>query len=90
MYAEDSDFMTGNKIFECIGDLKLKNTEGYDRIPQRILIDGRISLISPLTSLFALIYRDKIVPGQWLISKTIPVHLNWLNMSRDTYRVHCK
>ena len=60
MYAEDSDFMTCNKIFECIGDLKLKNTEGYDRIPLRILIDGRILLNSPLTSLFALIYRDKM------------------------------
>ena len=58
MFSEDSEFMTGNKIFECIEDLKLKKTEGYDRIPQRILIDGRESLIDPLASLFALIYRD--------------------------------
>ena len=78
--------MTGNKIFECIGDLKLKNTEGYDRIPQRILIDGRILLNSPLTSLFALIYRDKIVPGQWLISKIIPVHKKGNKQMIENYR----
>ena len=33
-----------------------------------------MSLIGPLASLFELIYRDKIIPGQWLISKTITVH----------------
>ena len=42
MEAEDSVFMTGNKINECIMDQKLKNTEGYARLPQRILIDGRV------------------------------------------------
>ena len=66
MDAEDSVFMTGNKINECIMDQKLKNMEGYDRIPQRILIDGRVYILNNL------------------------ILLNWLNMSRDTYKVHCK
>ena len=52
----------------------MKNTEGYDRIPQRIIIDGLESLGKPLEKLFAMIYRDKKVLGQWLISKIIPVH----------------
>ena len=39
-----------------------------------ILIDGQDSLIGPLSELFELIYRDQVVPGQWLISKIIPVH----------------
>ena len=67
-------FMTDEKILECIKGLKIKNTEGYDRIPQRIIIDGRMILIKPLEKLFKLVYRDKCVPGQLLISKIIPVH----------------
>ena len=48
--------------------------EGYDQIPQRILIDGCDSLTEPLFNLFELIYRDGLVPEQRLISKIIPVH----------------
>ena len=66
--------MSRDRIVECVKSLKMKNTEGYDRIPQRIIIDGLESLSKPLEKLFALIYRDKIVPGQWLISKIFPVH----------------
>ena len=33
-------FMTSLKITECVKDLKFKNTKGYDRIPQWVLIDG--------------------------------------------------
>ena len=40
LMADSSMFMTSLKITECVKDLKFKNTEGYDRIPQRILIDG--------------------------------------------------
>ena len=67
-------FMTRQNILECLDWLKLKNTKGYDRIPQRILTDGHKSLIEPLANLFKLVYKDGVVPGQWLISKIIPVH----------------
>ena len=33
-------FMDPDSIKECVISLKMKNPEGYDRIPQRILIDG--------------------------------------------------
>ena len=52
-----------------IDGLKLKNTEDYDRIPQQILVDGRESLIEPLTNFFRLAYCDQVVPdGQWLLT----------------------
>ena len=72
--AVDSDFMSKNEIIECVKQLKLKNCEGYDRIPQRILIDGIDILINPLSQLFSLIYREKLIPEQWLIAKITPIH----------------
>ena len=48
-------FMTVENIRECMSNIKIKNTEGYDRIPQRILVDGLEQLIVPLTHLFKLI-----------------------------------
>ena len=71
-------FMTRQNILECLDGLKLKNTKGYDRIPQQILIDGHKFLIESLTNLFKLVYKDGVVPGQWLISKIIPVHKNMI------------
>ena len=38
--ADNSMFMDENSIRECISTLKVKNSEGLDRIPQRILCDG--------------------------------------------------
>ena len=74
--AEDKMFMTRDNIRECIMSLKPKNSEGYDRIPQRILLDGMEILLSPLTKLFEQIYNQKTVPDQWLVAKTIPIFKN--------------
>ena len=74
--AESKFFMTPSLVRECICSLKTKNTEGYDRIPQRILVDGADILVEPLSVLFHKIYHEKTIPGQWLISKTIPVFKN--------------
>ena len=67
IHAEDGIFMTSARIIECVKSLKIKNTEGYDRIPQRIIIDGLDALSKPLTKLFELVYRDTKIPGQWHI-----------------------
>ena len=40
MDASNLNFMTKPDIIACIKMLKVKNCEGYDRIPQRVLIDG--------------------------------------------------
>ena len=74
--ANSTMFMDSQSIKECVLSLKLKNAEGYDRIPQRILRDGLEYLLQPLTKLFELIYKLRQVPDQWLISKTIPVYKN--------------
>ena len=34
------NFMTSHNILKAVSAIKLKNSEGDDRIPQRILIDG--------------------------------------------------
>ena len=57
--STNKNFMTENEILEAVKSLKMKNSEGYDRIPQRILIDGIEHLIKPLTILFNKIYEDK-------------------------------
>ena len=54
-------FMNKEAIFECLMSIKIKNTEGFDRIPQRILVDGCVNLIDPLTELFGIIYNHN--PG---------------------------
>ena len=68
---QDKNFMTDVNIINAIKSLKLKNSEGYDRIPQRILVDGGVQLIKPLAKLFALIYSEKMIPDQWRVSKII-------------------
>ena len=59
------------RIFE---EIKTKNCEGYDRIPQRIFADGAEILVTPLTSLFEKIYNQKSIPEQWSLAKVIPIH----------------
>jgi hypothetical protein len=56
--------------------LKCKNSEGFDRIPQRVLVDGMEQLINPFTKLFALIYKEMKIPEQWKVAKFIPVFKN--------------
>ena len=73
LFVLNDDFMTEKNILDAVMSLKLKNSEGFDRIPQRIIIDGIPKLLHPLCTLFNLIYRTKDIPEQWLISKIIPV-----------------
>jgi hypothetical protein len=56
--------------------LKPKNSEGFDRIPQRVLRDGMDLLLPPLTRMFQLIYNLRQVPEQWLVAKTTPIYKN--------------
>jgi hypothetical protein len=44
--------------------LKVKNCEGCDLIPQRILADGIESLIDLFSKLFNLIYTQRTIPEQ--------------------------
>jgi hypothetical protein len=60
--SASENFMTELKIIECIKSIKIKNNEGFDRIPQRILVDGSPNLLPPLVILFEQIYLQKNTP----------------------------
>ena len=45
---QNKNFMTASDVRKAILSLKLKNSEGFDRIPQRILLDGISVLQTPL------------------------------------------
>ena len=71
--ANNSFFMGRDAILDCVASLKVKNAEGYDRIPQRVIKDGINHLIAPLSMLFKLIYETKLIPDQWKIAKVTPI-----------------
>ena len=56
-------FMDKVSIMECILSLQVKNSEGIDRIPQRILVDGADVLIATFECLFSRIYTQVRVPA---------------------------
>ena len=49
-------FMTDTDKLECLKIIKIKDCDGFDRIPQSILVDGANVLINPLKELFRRIY----------------------------------
>ena len=66
--------------------LSIKNTEGYDHIPQRVIVDGVSQLIASLSNLFEIIYKNKLIPEQWKFSKIIPVHKKGNKANIKNYR----
>ena len=66
---------------ETMSTNKIKNCEGWDRIPQRIFVEGIEVLAAPLTNLFKKIYEQMLLPEQGLVAKINRVDLNWLNQS---------
>ena len=66
--------MTADKVAECLKELKIKNCEGFDKLPLRILKDGASVLAGPLSILFQKIYETKKIPEQWKVARVIPLH----------------
>ena len=71
--SNNENFMTEINIMQILTTLKIKNCEGFDRIPLRIFNKGAELLIKPLSKLFNLIYTEKNLPEQWKIAKIIPL-----------------
>ena len=84
--SENHFFMSSTDLKECIKNIKIKNCEGYDRIPQRILADGSSILETPLGELFSKIYNQRSIPQQWLVSKIIPIHKKGPKNKLENYR----
>ena len=51
-------FMDAESVREVLSSLKIKNSEGYDRILQRILVDGADHLSIAFVGLFERIYHQ--------------------------------
>ena len=84
--SEEVNFMTPEKVTECLKEMKIKNCEGYDRIPLRILKEGVQVLARPLSILFEKIYENKEIPEQWKIAKIIPLHKKGPDQDITNYR----
>ena len=52
LIADNLMFMPTYEVRKSIESIKLKNTEGFDRIPQRVLVDGVEQLLPPFAKLF--------------------------------------
>ena len=84
--TNDKNFMTPDKVLESMKGLKVKNCEGCDLIPQRILADGIESLIDPYSKLFNRIYTQKTIPEQWKMAKITPVFKKGKKEEISNYR----
>jgi hypothetical protein len=51
-------------VKDCINSLKAKSTEGFDKMPQRVLKDGCDHLLVPFRTLMNKIYTAKETPHQ--------------------------
>ena len=58
----NKNYNTEDKILEPMKSIKLKNCEGSDRIPQRMLVDGAIALLPSLAILFNNVYMSRKGP----------------------------
>jgi hypothetical protein len=71
---ENKHFMQSPDVLLVMKNLKIKNCEGYDRLPLRILSEGAEILAPVLANLFDKIYHERAVPSQWKTAKVIPLH----------------
>ena len=74
--AGNEFFMTERNILKILKNLKIKNCEGFDRIPLQVFNEGAELLDKPLSSLFRLIYNEKKIPEQWKTARIIPLHID--------------
>ena len=86
MNTGDENFMSETNVMRCRTSLKIKNCEGVDRIPLRVLNDGARILCRPITALMYIIYETKRIPDQWRQAKIIPTHKNGPKDNVENYR----
>ena len=84
--SAETNFMTHERVVECLKEIKVKNSEGYDRIPMRILNEGAEVLGYPLSVLFNKIYEQNVIPEQWKVAKVLPLHKKGDREEVNNYR----
>ena len=82
--------MSSTDILEIMSDIKIKNSEGYDRLPQRIVVDGATVLINPLTTLFNKIYHQKNNPRSMANCKNYPNTQKRTQTPRRKLQANCQ
>ena len=63
-----------NDLSEHVQIQKVKNCEGFDRFPQRVLMNGINLLLIPHTKLFHKILQQTGITDQWSIKKKKTIH----------------
>ena len=86
LLVDNRFFMSEADVLACMNSLKLKNCEGFDRIPLRIICDAKEHLLAPLTILFRKIYDQKSIPEQWKMAKIIPIFKKGSKTAIENYR----
>ena len=61
MNVGNENFMSEINLKRCLMGLKIKNCEGVDRIPLRILNDGAEILCRPITDRMNIIYGQSVI-----------------------------
>ena len=75
-----------NDVKMCPDDLTSKKCDGFDRLPNCVLCDCRVTLLTPLASLFDKIYKTGVIPDQWKVSKVVPIFKKGNKDEIENYR----
>ena len=78
--------MSKDDVLKEMLDIKPKCSEGYERLPPKMLYDARDILSNPFATLFRKIYDQRSIPDQWKISKVIPIFKKGSRHKMENYR----
>ena len=78
--------MTENDVKICLGELKNKKCEGFDRIPVCMLLDANVKILPPMAYLFNAIYQTCKIPDQWKVAKIVPIFKKGSKVQIENYR----
>ena len=86
LIVQNRNYMKTNDVKMCLDDLTTKKCEGFDRIPNCVLYDCRVTLLTPLAGLFDKIYKTGVIPDQWKVSKVVPIFKKGNKDEIENYR----
>ena len=82
----DQKLLQTNDVKICLDDLTSKKCDGFDRLPNCVLCDCRVTLLTLLASLFDKIYKTGVIPDQWKVSKVVPIFKKGNKDEIENYR----
>ena len=86
LIVQNRNFMTENDVKICLGELKNKKCEGFDRIPVCMLLDASVKILPPMANLFNAIYQTCKIPDQWKVANIIPIFKKGSKVQIENYR----